>query len=44
VPMVAGLIAAVVIAKLGHRRLGGLQLDEMPETASPKAGSADASL
>ncbi len=34
VPMVAGLIASVCVAKLCYQRLGGVHLDEMPETVS----------
>jgi hypothetical protein len=32
VPMVAGLFAAASIARLCHRRLGGMHLDEVAET------------
>jgi AAHS family 4-hydroxybenzoate transporter-like MFS transporter len=36
VPMVAGVIASVCIAKLCYQRLGGMQLDEMAESVSPE--------
>jgi len=36
VPMVAGLIASVGVAKLCHQRLGGMQLGEMAKTVSPE--------
>ena len=35
VPMVAGLIASIFVAKLCQRRLGGMQLDELSEPDSP---------
>jgi AAHS family 4-hydroxybenzoate transporter-like MFS transporter len=35
-PMVAGLIASICAARLCYRRLGGVHLDEMPQTVSPK--------
>jgi AAHS family 4-hydroxybenzoate transporter-like MFS transporter len=37
VPMVAGLIASVGVVKLCYQRLGGVHLDEMAQTVSPKA-------
>ncbi|MGO9948476.1 MAG: MFS transporter [Steroidobacteraceae bacterium] len=36
IPMVAGLIASICIAKLCYRRLGGVHLDEVTQTVSPK--------
>jgi MFS transporter, AAHS family, 4-hydroxybenzoate transporter len=43
VPMAAGLIASVFVAGLCYRRLGGLQLDEMAEPASPNTRPATSS-
>ncbi len=36
IPMVAGLIASIRVAKLCYQRLGGVHLDEVTETVSPK--------
>jgi MFS transporter, AAHS family, 4-hydroxybenzoate transporter len=41
VPMGAGLIASVFVAKLCFQKLGGLRLDEMAEPVLPKISSAD---
>jgi AAHS family 4-hydroxybenzoate transporter-like MFS transporter len=35
VPMVAGLVASIAIAKLCYKRLGGMHLDDMPEIVEP---------
>jgi len=35
-PMVAGLIASVCVARLCYRRLGGVNLDEMAQSDSPR--------
>jgi AAHS family 4-hydroxybenzoate transporter-like MFS transporter len=35
VPMVAGFIASIAIARLCYKRLGGMHLDDMPEIAPP---------
>jgi cobalamin synthase len=35
VPMVAGLVASIAIARLCYKRLGGMHLDDMPEIVSP---------
>jgi AAHS family 4-hydroxybenzoate transporter-like MFS transporter len=35
-PMVAGLIASICIVRHRYRRLGGVHLDEMAQTVSPK--------
>lgn len=43
VPMMAGLIASVFVARLCYRRLGNLQLDEMAGTVSPNTSSATSS-
>ena len=43
VPMMAGLIASVFVARLCYRRLGSLQLDEMAGTVSPNTSSATSS-
>jgi hypothetical protein len=37
VPMGAGFIASVSIARLCYRRLGGVHLDEMAETVSTES-------
>jgi hypothetical protein len=36
VPMVAGLIASVCVARLCYQMLGGVHLDEMAQAVSPK--------
>jgi AAHS family 4-hydroxybenzoate transporter-like MFS transporter len=36
VPMAAGVIASVCVAKLCYQRFGGMQLDEMAEPVSPE--------
>src|SRR5277367_4844956 len=35
-PMVAGLIASICVLRLCYQRLGGVHLDEMAQTVSPK--------
>lgn len=36
IPMVAGLIASICVARLCYQRLGGVHLDEVAHTVSPK--------
>ena len=36
IPMVAGLIASICVARLCYQRLGGIHLDEVAQSVSPK--------